>query len=87
LHDGEGIEVHAPVKDALLVGSPAGDIEDIVAAMQQSMAEASDLGKLLMGRIPLDHDRLIVPVDVIPVQRQDLTYSQAQASIHKHHNV
>ncbi len=38
-----GIEVHAPVQDALLVGGSAQDIDDVVAATQEAMAEASDL--------------------------------------------
>ena len=38
-----GIEVHAPVQDALLVGGAAQDIDDLVAATEEAMAEASDL--------------------------------------------
>lgn len=38
-----GIEVHAPVQDALLVGGAAEDIEAVVAATKESMAKASDL--------------------------------------------
>ena len=39
----EGIEVHAPVQDALLVGGPVDEIEDVVTAAKQAMAKASDL--------------------------------------------
>ncbi|MEO6965258.1 MAG: DNA polymerase, partial [Acidobacteriaceae bacterium] len=38
-----GIEIHAPVQDALLIGGPVDEIEDVVAATQESMAQASDL--------------------------------------------
>ena len=38
-----GIDVHAPVQDALLVGGPVVDIEEVVTATQESMARASDL--------------------------------------------
>jgi len=38
-----GVEVHAPVQDALLVGGPVEDIEEVVRATQESMARASDL--------------------------------------------
>lgn len=38
-----GIEIHAPVQDALLVGGSVDEIEDIVAATQEAMAQASDL--------------------------------------------
>lgn len=37
------IEIHAPVQDALLVGRSADEIEHIVAATQEVMAQASDL--------------------------------------------
>ena len=36
-----GIEVCAPVHDALLVEGSAGDIDDVVAATRTAMAEAS----------------------------------------------
>jgi DNA polymerase-1 len=38
-----GIEIHAPVQDALLVGGSAEQIEHVVAATQDAMAQASDL--------------------------------------------
>jgi DNA polymerase I len=38
-----GIEIHAPVQDALLVGGRAEEIEHVVAATQEAMAQASDL--------------------------------------------
>jgi hypothetical protein len=38
-----GIEIHAPVQDALLVGGSLDEIEDVVATTQQSMAQASEL--------------------------------------------
>jgi hypothetical protein len=38
-----GIDVHAPVQDALLVGGSVEDIEGVVAATQDAMARASDL--------------------------------------------
>jgi DNA polymerase I len=38
-----GGEVHAPVQDALLIGGPSEEIEDVVAATRTAMAEASDL--------------------------------------------
>lgn len=38
-----GVEIHAPVQDALLVGGSVGEIEDVVATTQESMAQASDL--------------------------------------------
>jgi hypothetical protein len=38
-----GIEVHAPVQDALLIGGPPDDIEDVVAATAGAMAQACDL--------------------------------------------
>ena len=36
-----GIEVHAPVHDAVLVGGTVDEIEDVAAVSQQLMAEAS----------------------------------------------
>ena len=39
----QGIEVHAPVQDAMLVGGPSDEIEDVVAATRKAMAQASDL--------------------------------------------
>jgi excisionase family DNA binding protein len=39
----QGIEVHAPVQDALLVGGENGEIEDVVAATRKAMEQASDL--------------------------------------------
>jgi hypothetical protein len=39
----QSIEVHAPVQDALLVGGPVDEIEDVVAATQRAMDKASDL--------------------------------------------
>ncbi len=38
-----GVEIHAPVQDALLVGGTVDEIEDVVAATQESMAQACDL--------------------------------------------
>jgi DNA polymerase-1 len=38
-----GIEIHAPVQDALLVGGSVEEIEHVVAATQDAMARASDL--------------------------------------------
>lgn len=38
-----GIELHAPVQDALLVGGSAEEIEQVVEATQEAMARASDL--------------------------------------------
>jgi DNA polymerase I len=38
-----GIEIHAPVQDALLVGGPQDVIEEVVAATKSAMAEASEL--------------------------------------------
>ena len=38
-----GIEIHAPVQDALLVGGSAEEIDQVVAATQDAMAQASDL--------------------------------------------
>lgn len=39
----QGIEVHAPVQDALLVGGASKDIEEVVMATRKAMAEASSL--------------------------------------------
>jgi hypothetical protein len=39
----EGIEVHAPVQDALLVGGQVDEIEDVVAVTKAAMAKACDL--------------------------------------------
>jgi DNA polymerase-1 len=38
-----GVEIHAPVQDALLVGGPVDEIENVVSATQEAMAQASDL--------------------------------------------
>jgi DNA polymerase I len=38
-----GIEIHAPIQDALLVGGPVDEIENVVSATQEAMARASDL--------------------------------------------
>lgn len=38
-----GIEVHAPVHDALLVGGRAEDIENVIRATKAAMNQASDL--------------------------------------------
>jgi DNA polymerase I-like protein with 3'-5' exonuclease and polymerase domains len=54
-----GIEIHAPVQDALLVGGSLDEIEDVVAATQESMAQASEL--VLDGfRLRTDGDKKIV---------------------------
>jgi DNA polymerase I len=39
----QGVEVHAPVQDALLVGGRSEEIEDVVAATRKAMDQASDL--------------------------------------------
>jgi DNA polymerase-1 len=39
----QGVEVHAPVQDALLIGGAADEIEDAVAVTQAAMADASAL--------------------------------------------
>jgi DNA polymerase I len=39
----QGVEVHAPVQDALLVGGRSEEIEDALAATRKAMAQASDL--------------------------------------------
>lgn len=39
----QGINVHAPIHDALLVGGRSEDIEEVVAATRKAMAQASDL--------------------------------------------
>jgi len=38
-----GVTVHAPVQDALLVGGAVDEIEDVVAATKNAMAQASEL--------------------------------------------
>jgi hypothetical protein len=38
-----GVQICAPVHDALLIEAPLGNIEDAVATCQQAMAEASEL--------------------------------------------
>jgi DNA polymerase I-like protein with 3'-5' exonuclease and polymerase domains len=38
-----GIEVHAPVQDALLIGGPADTIGEVVAEAEDAMAKACDL--------------------------------------------
>jgi hypothetical protein len=38
-----GVEVQAPVQDALLVGGPVDEIEDVVTTTKQAMNKASDL--------------------------------------------
>jgi DNA polymerase-1 len=38
-----GVEIHAPVQDALLVGGPIDEVENVVSATQEAMAQASDL--------------------------------------------
>ena len=38
-----GIEVHAPVQDALLIGKPVDQIDDVVAVTCDAMAQASEL--------------------------------------------
>lgn len=39
----QGIEIHAPVQDILLVGGENGEIENVVAATRKAMEQASDL--------------------------------------------
>lgn len=52
-----GIEVHAPVQDALLVGGPSDDIDDIVRATQAALERASSL---VLGGFPLRSDSKVV---------------------------
>jgi DNA polymerase I-like protein with 3'-5' exonuclease and polymerase domains len=52
-----GIEIHAPVHDALLVGGPADEIDAIVARTQEAMAEAS---RIILGGFELRSDAKIV---------------------------
>jgi hypothetical protein len=52
-----GIEIHAPVQDALLVGGSLDDIEDVVAATGDAMAEAS---RLVLDGFTLRTDSKIV---------------------------
>ena len=41
-----GIEVHAPVEDALLIGEPVDQIDDVVAVTCDAMAQASELVRM-----------------------------------------
>jgi hypothetical protein len=52
-----GIEVYAPIHDALLVGGPADDIDAIVARTQEGMAEAS---RTILGGFELRTEAKIV---------------------------
>lgn len=52
-----GIRVCAPVHDALLVEGVDGEIEDVVAATQAAMAEAS---RVVLGGFELRSDAKIV---------------------------
>jgi DNA polymerase-1 len=52
-----GIRVCAPVHDALLVEATLGEIEDVVAATQAAMAEAS---RVVLGGFELRSDAKIV---------------------------
>jgi DNA polymerase-1 len=52
-----GVEVHAPVQDAFLVGGAVDQIDDVVAATQDAMAEAS---ALVLGGFVLRTDVKVV---------------------------
>jgi hypothetical protein len=53
----QGITIHAPVHDALMIGAPTVDIQDAVRTTQNCMAEAS---RLVLDGFPLKSDAHVV---------------------------